>query len=416
MLKYLIALVLTIHSCGDAVAKKSNASFQIEPKSSDERVKKDAPAQKISNGSTKLSVIVPVMDPNLPKDSNDYQKLGVWPELRYAEANRFARQLKVSLDKTGAFAGVGVFPDASAAASLYVLGKILKSNGEDVNLEIVVIDISGKQRIKKVFKNRIKEYDVANPRNKGKDLYISSFDSMAKAIAKSLKKIQQKDLAKLDMLETLRFGESMSANYFSKFLKTSRAGKVSVAYAPAQSDPMLLNLEVVRIKDQLFSDQLQADYARFSAKMDESYSVWQEQAFAISKQRRIAKAAANKKALLGGMAIIAGAVVGATGSSGSVSGAAGTPLFMADAAGTPLFMVGAAVAIFDSCEDQSQAKKHKNVLNELGSQLNLEMATKNIKLENELVNLQGTAAEQAATWRAVLREYYLETATPNVDL
>jgi len=405
MLKYLIALMLIIHSFGDAVAKK-NTSFQIGPKSSDEYVKKEAPNPKIGNGSTKLSVIVPVMDPNLPKDSDDYQKLSIWPELRYAEANRFARQLKVSLDKTGAFDGVRVFPDASAAAGLYILGKILKSNGEDVNLEIVVIDISGKQRMKKVFKNRIKEYDVANPRNKGKDLYISSFDSMAKAIAKSLKKIKQKDLAKLDMLETLRFGESMSANYFSKFLKTSRSGKVSVAYAPAQSDPMLLNLEAVRIKDQLFSDQLQGDYAKFSAKMDESYSVWQEQAFAISKQRRLAKAAANKKALLGVGALIAGAVVQANANAASVTGTAATSLLAA----------GGAVAIFDSFKDQSQAKKHKNALNELGGQLNLEMATKNIKLENELVNLQGTAAEQAATWRSVLREYYLETATPNVDL
>ena len=66
--------------------------------------------------------------------------------------------------------------------------------------------------------------------------------------------------------------------------------------------------------------------------------------------------------------------------------------------------------------DRAEARENLNALNELGSQLNIELAPKNIQLEDQVVKLTGDAEEQAATWRAVLREYYLETATPDVNL
>ena len=315
------------------------------------------------------------------------------------------------MDKTARFDGVRVYPDATATAELYVMGKILESNGEDLDLEITVIDISGKTRMKKIFRNRVKEYDVNNPRNKGKDLYVPYFDDIAAEIARSAAKIRAKDRAKLDVIETVRFGESMSGDYFSKYLKTSRSGRVSLVSAPSRNDPMIKNLEAVRVKDQMFTDQLEDDYARYSTKMDESYLVWQEQAFEMSKQARKAKAAATSKALLGTLAAVAGVIVASNnnrnqnGRRSSTQGAAATALIL-----------GGAAAVFDSMGDRAEARENLNALNELGSQLNIELAPKNIQLEDQVVKLTGDAEEQAATWRAVLREYYLETATPDVNL
>ena len=161
----------------------------------------------------------------------------------------------------------------------------------------------------------------------------------------------------------------------------------------------------------MFTDQLEDDYARYSTKMDESYLVWQEQAFEMSKQARKAKAAATSKALLGTLAAVAGVIVASNnnrnqnGRRSSTQGAAATALIL-----------GGAAAVFDSMGDRAEARENLNALNELGSQLNIELAPKNIQLEDQVVKLTGDAEEQAATWRAVLREYYLETATPDVNL
>ena len=37
-----------------------------------------------------IDVIIPVFDPGLPEDPSDYDDENIWPELRRAEANRFA--------------------------------------------------------------------------------------------------------------------------------------------------------------------------------------------------------------------------------------------------------------------------------------------------------------------------------------
>ena len=56
----------------------------------------------------KLDVIIPVFDPGLPEDLEDYEDENIWPEIRRAEANRFAYKLKEKLDETGQFGSQSV--------------------------------------------------------------------------------------------------------------------------------------------------------------------------------------------------------------------------------------------------------------------------------------------------------------------
>ena len=72
----------------------------------------------------KLDVIIPVFDPGLPQDPDDYEDENIWPEIRRAEANRFAYKLKEKLDETGQFGSVRVTPDRTATGDLYILGPV----------------------------------------------------------------------------------------------------------------------------------------------------------------------------------------------------------------------------------------------------------------------------------------------------
>ena len=116
-------------------------------------------------------MVVPVFDPGIAlneglKSENDTsgedfgtetQSDGVWPELRRAEANRFALKLKKALEKTGAFGAVRVTPDKTATADLYVQGKIIDSNAEDVEIEVEVTDITGEVWLTRYFQHEVEE-------------------------------------------------------------------------------------------------------------------------------------------------------------------------------------------------------------------------------------------------------------------
>ena len=89
----------------------------------------------------KLDIIIPLFDPGLPEDPTKYDDEGVWPELRRAESVRFAYKLKTALENTGAFGSVRATPDRTATGDLYVLGEIEESDGEDVEINLTVVDI-----------------------------------------------------------------------------------------------------------------------------------------------------------------------------------------------------------------------------------------------------------------------------------
>ena len=70
----------------------------------------------------KLDVVVPVFDPNIPDNPDQYDSLGIWPELRRTEAIRFAVSLQDELKATNAFGYVHNTPHTKVSADLYVQG------------------------------------------------------------------------------------------------------------------------------------------------------------------------------------------------------------------------------------------------------------------------------------------------------
>ncbi len=242
----------------------------------------------VSSNLPKVDVVVPVFDPNLPKDSDTWEKQGIFPELRRAESNRFALKMKSAIEDTHAFGVVRVVPNSTATGDLYVVGKIIQSNGEDVKINITVADISGKQWFTKDFTHRAKEGFHKNIRNKGKDAYDPVFEKAAAYIVKKLNKRKSAELERLRLLAEIRFGSSLSQETFSRYLKTE-GGRVNLAAVPAGDDPALQRIKPIRVRDQLFIDRMQTHYADFDQKMDDSYLVWQQQSLVGGESRQESK-------------------------------------------------------------------------------------------------------------------------------
>lgn len=372
----------------------------------------------------KLDVIIPVFDPGLPNNNTTSSQASastdpfapdepegspseqVWPELRQAEANRFAYQLKKAMDATGAFGAVRVTPDKTATGDLYVLGKILESNGEDVEIAIDVLDISGKRWFTREFDHEVDPTFHKTIRNDGLDPYTPVFEEAANRIALELEEHNTDQLERLSQLTDLRFGANMSEDAFREYLNFED-GTVSLVSLPNDDDPMLNRTRAVRVRDQLFVDSLQEEYRAFSDRMAPSYLIWQEQSMAEIEAKRAAQQKAAGQAAVGvllfGLAVLAAAAGARSNSYGGQSaGAAG-----AVAAGT-----AGAMMIGSSFQTSKEAEVHRDALNELGESINVDLGPRVVEFEEQTLNLTGDAKEQFAKWRAFLQKIYLQEQTP----
>ncbi len=360
--------------------------------------------------SPKIDVIIPVFDPGLPKDPADNDDEKIWPELRRAEANRFAYKLKEALEKTGQFGAVRVTPDATATGDLYLLGRIEQSNGEEVAIDIEAIDISGKQWLNETFDHEVTKEFQENQRNAGLDPYDPVFTEAAAAIVAELRKHSWHDLEELHYLADLRFGANFSESSFMQYMKVDD-GEYTIVRKPSDDDPMLQRVRAIRVRDQLFVDSLQDSYASFSQQMNESYLMWQQQSLLETEAERTAGRKAMGQAVGGvfliGLAVLS-AVAGARSKAVGSSAAGATGAIIGGMAGTSL--------LSESFKTSDEAKVHRDSLNELGKSVDMALAPQVIAFEKESVKLTGDAREQFTQWRAFLQKIYAEEKTPDVQM
>ncbi|MFW2366179.1 MAG: hypothetical protein ACN4GW_07160 [Desulforhopalus sp.] len=358
----------------------------------------------------KLDVIIPVFNPGLPEDASDYDDENIWPELRRAEANRFAYKLKEKLELTGQFGAIRVTPDDTATGDLYILGKIEESNGEEVEIGVVAIDIKGRIWLDETFDFEVSETFHKDLRNEGMDPYDPLFEDVALAVVVELSKHSEKELEDLHYLSDLRFGANFSDKTFMQYMNVD-AGQYTLISKPSDEDPMLRRVRAIRVRDQLFVDGLQDNYAEFSEQMDESYLMWQKQSlFEIQAKRAATRKAIGQAAggvLLIGLAVLS-AIAGGNSDSVGSSTAGTTGAILGGMAGTSL--------ISSSFKTSAEAKVHRDSLNELGQSVDMELASQVIAFEKESVELTGDAREQYKQWRSFLQKIYMEEMTPDVQL
>ena len=350
----------------------------------------------------RLDVVLPVFDPGLPDDPDDYEKEGVWPELRRAEANRFAIALKRALQDTQALGDVRVSPDTEATGDLYVLGAIEQSDGQDVGIAVEVVDIGGHRWMRKRYRHRVKEYFWRDPRNAGANPYQPVFDEVAADIAALVQKRSSRDLEELRRIAEIRFARSLSEDAFAEYVE-ERGGKVRLAALPDRDDPMLARTRAIRVREGLFMDRMQTHYAAFAQRTDASYAVWQEQSLTEVKARNEARTRAFWQGALGAALAVGGVYAAVKGGNEYDPGT--------EVAGVTAAVAGA-VLISKSFQNSAEGKVHAEALSELGESLDVEVASQVVELEGATVELTGDAREQFRQWRAFLQRIWAEERTP----
>ncbi|MDB3952232.1 hypothetical protein N9424_04570 [Gammaproteobacteria bacterium] len=341
--------------------------------------------------SNKLDINIVEFDPGLSDNDDKSRELGVWPELRRAEARRFPVKLASSLNESNAFAAISVTTNASYLSDIVITGKIIQSNGEDVHISITAIDSTGNKIInKKIYKHRASEYFYQNIRNKDLD----PFDPIYRAIAADLIiKLKARSLNEIELVTDLRFAKNLNEEYFYDSLEYSD-NKYELGFIPSSNDPMFLRSQNVQLKDLAFRNEMQKYYINFSDDMDESYRIWQQAALTASKSKREAEAQAAARALMGAILIAAVA-----------SSAGDDDYYDYDYGAIAAATVGAGLLV-SAVGNMQEAKVHEGTINEISQSYDGEIAPKVVEMEGLQVKLEGNIEDQFNQWQMVLGDIY----------
>ncbi|WP_334127489.1 hypothetical protein [Sneathiella sp.] len=403
MLGLLVSFCFLLTSC-----VTPGMSTRVGPKVSSEMMaaaKVDPVAAK-----PKLDVIIPVFDPGIPASYEEQKEERIWPELRRAEAVRFALKLKEKLEATGQFGAVRVAPGTEATGDLYVMGKIIESNGLDVEIEVEVFDISGVKWYDEDYDHEVPENFHQSIRNKDKDPYDPVFEEAAADLVAKLKSADATELALLKSVTEMRFGANFSEEAFAEHMKSSN-GRIELVSLPAENDPMVERIRAIRVRDQLYIDNLQQHYESFNAQMSPSYAVWLKQAqeaeiaYSEAKSRQTAQ-------VVGGvlLAILGVGLAAASHNSGNYARSTGA-MVGAGAAG-----IGSIMLFSESFKTSNETKFHAETLEELGKSLDSELAPQVVEFEGQTKELTGSAEKQFSEWRHFLKEIYDQEKTPQRQL
>lgn len=368
------------------------------------------------NSNIFLDVAIPVFDPGIPLDARghiDDKKVAeedIWPQVRRLEANRFAIDTKKALATTKAFGVVSVTPDATASADVYVLGKINYSDTETVRISVRVMDATNNLWGEKSFEHRVGQAFYRDALRKDQNPYAPIFTDIAVYVYDLLVKKSEGEKRNIQQVSDIRYAAMYSPEAFNRYLSSkksnfgSRQTVFQVASLPSLNDPMLQRVSLLQKKDEQFIDSLQDSYEVFYAETNDAYLKYHRETLAIAADIREKKAERTAQQLVAA----GGAVLG---------------LMLANNSNSKAGQIGAvaagAAAVFSlskAIETNEQLSTQREVLSEMGQNLDIKVTPQVVELNDQTIELKGTALEQHNQLRQRLLAIYQLEATPNKQL
>ncbi len=345
-----------------------------------------------------LDVGIPTLNDGLYLTDEDDT---VFPEVRYAEAIYFSNQLGKVLEKSGAWGAIRVTPNSDVIMDLYITGTIFQSDGETMDLEIAVVDSSGKQWFKKRYKQTTGKYAYDRRLKSLGDPFQNLFIRIANDLLKYREKISDQRAQELRTISELRFAKKFSPEAFDNYVEEDRKGFLSIVRLPAENDSILIRVRKIRERDYLYVDTMQDYYDGFSQQMHLAYQDFRRSSYDSVVKARQLNAQGNKQIITGIGAILAG-----------IYGRSQARTSMADDAGTATAAVGGFV-IKSGLDKKQKASEYSESVAEMGSSLEAEIAPQVIELEDRTVTLTGTVQAQYQQWQELLGKIYQqERGTP----
>ena len=344
-----------------------------------------------------LDVGIHLFDPNIPEDEKEQERQRIYPDVRKAESRFLAVRLRDTLEGTGHWGQVRVLPAEGAASDVNVDGRILESTGRELRLAIRATDATGRVWLRKDYAGDADVRAYKDVAVKPRDPFDNVYATIANDLLAARQELTRAERVQVHQVAELRFAAELAPYAFKPYLALDeRKDTWAIVRLPAEGDPVVERLGRVRERDHSLVDTLNEHYSNFSERMDDAYGNWRK----YSHEELGAEAEARRKSItrqvLGAVAVVGGIVAGSEASS-SAGSAASTAA-----------VIGGIYAF------KSGLEMHGESLKQLGSSFQNEVQPIVVDIEGRTLELKGSAEQQYAEWRRLLRELYEnETGLPS---
>jgi hypothetical protein len=320
-----------------------------------------------------LDVGLAVFDPGIPADASTHSKLGIFPEIRKAEAQYIPVLLRNALQNANAWGVVRVLPDEQVTSELLVTGRILHSDGQYLALQVRVLDATGRQWLDRTYLDEADEGDY--PVKESQDPFADIYRQIANDLLAARRQLAQPELRAIREVALLRYAASLSEEAFGGFLQRDAAGQYRVLRLPATGDPMMERVERIRNQEHLFVDTVDEQYVNLYEQMATTYSLWRQYDREQALYRQDYEQRAQGRERYG--------------------------------------QRGSFVAMEQTYNMYKQIKIQQQDLDEMALGFNNEVAPTVMEASGKVFRLSGTLESQYNEWRDILRKIFaLETGLP----
>lgn len=223
-----------------------------------------------------LNVSIAVFDPGVPEDLSLHRDLQVFPQIREIEAMFLPFVLRETLVRTNEWGAVRVVPKPDAAAELLVSGTILKSDGETLELQMRVIDASGRVWLDKAFAGVVSDSYATGGNGSGLPGYQQLYDEITESVLRARAQLEEKALADIVEIALLRHAKELAPSAFGDYLSSADDGTFAIRRLPARNDPMLDRIERIRGAEYVITDAVDAKFQELHAEIASIYDLWRE--------------------------------------------------------------------------------------------------------------------------------------------
>lgn len=320
-----------------------------------------------------LDVGLAIFSPGIPIDAGSHSKLGIFPEIRKAEAQFIPVYLRQVLVASNAWGVVRVLPEADYTAELLITGKIRRSSGLQLALEIRVVDATGRLWLDKTYVDETSASDY--PVAVGNDPYADLYRQVANDLLRFKQGLSPQQLREIRAVALMRYAADLSEDAFGGYLAQTPEGIYTLARLPAQGDPMMARVERIRAQQHMFIDTVDQQYVDLYEEMAPTYHLWRQ----YSREQSLYQQDYESRA-----------------SSREIHGRRGT-----------------FVAMEQTYSAYRLLKIQEQDLDEMSLGFNNEVLPTAMEVSGKVFRLNGTLTSQYVEWRSILREIFaIETGLP----
>lgn len=338
-----------------------------------------------------LDVGIGVFEANVDEDEDE----AVPTEIRRAESRFMPIHLKGTMQRTGHWGAVRVVPTETDSIDVFVTGTIKASDGEELIISVTAYDASGRKWFGKTYEATAKPGTYQRTIQGERDAFQDLYNTIANDLAAHRAKLQPVEIENIRNTTELKFAANLAPEAFGAYLAQDETGVYRVQRLPARDDPMLARVQLIREREYLLVDTVNAYYDNFYDEVWGPYEDWRNfRSQEAEAQREIRRKALNRK-LLGAAAIIGAIAIEALGGGGSTAGLRN------------LMIIGGTAAVASGFSLNQQTKIHADAIRELDDSFDAEVSPLVVEVEGETVELTGSAEAQFAEWRKLLRRIYI---------